>query len=214
MWFLLSCNPFRSRLWSYNIWFGIIDKSMYCLYFHLLCSNWKWPCHYSPKQVVILVNIRALYFKDSLSKANTAYQSIRCFTNIWSSDIYKNQALVSRSLYATCSIPWVQYVCVISMTFMFMPPPILTCSSTIKLLKFNLLTWLRLLWICVLQDNRDTQSDSAKMCMDLSMEAALKLDAVICLAVCINHDLLLDCPLVAFSKFWACSYVTCILNIN
>ena len=42
---------------------------------------------------------------------------------------------------------------------------------------------------------------------------ALKLDAVIRPALCRNHALLLDCPLVAFSKFWTCSDVTYVINL-
>ena len=66
----------------------------------------------------------------------------------------------------------------------------------------------------MLWDTRDNQSDFVKIYMGLSTETALKLDTVIHPAVCINHDLLLDCPLIAFSKFWACSDVTYIFNIK
>ena len=43
--------------------------------------------------------------------------------------------------------------------------------------------------------------------------AALKLDAVIRPALCRNHALLLDCPLVAFSRFWTFSDVIYIINL-
>ena len=43
--------------------------------------------------------------------------------------------------------------------------------------------------------------------------AALKLDAVIRPALYRNHALLLDCPLVAFSRFWTCSDLTYIINL-